>query len=613
VIQCLPRPTQFLFFTGKGGVGKTSSACATALQLARASKRVLIVSTDPASNLDAVLATGLLTTPTPITGVPNLFGLNIDPEKAARDYRERVVGPYRGVLPESAIASIEEQLSGACTVEVAAFDEFTGLMSGAETVAAFDHIIFDTAPTGHTLRLLQLPAAWSSFIETSERGASCLGPLSGLKNQQERYAAALSALRDPKRTTLVLVTRPESSALTEAERTRVELEKQGITNQFLLINGVFHASGRDDALAARLEAIGHAALEAMTPGLRALPSCEVPLQPHNLVGLEALALFFSPAAIHGPNDARANTASVLDGVTPLASLVDEVAAAGHGLVMFMGKGGVGKTTIAAAVAVELASRGLAVHLTTTDPAAHLEGTLAAKVPNLRVSRIDPLAETESYRERILARSRATLDEDGMALLEEDLRSPCTEEVAVYHAFSRVVFSSKREIVVMDTAPTGHTLLLLDAAGSYHRETMRQTGGGGLHVGTPLMRLQDPSETRVVIVTLAETTPVQEAAHLQEDLRRAAIEPYGWVINRSLAATNTTDPLLRARAAAELSEIRAVKERHAKRVFIVPWSADEPTGVDALRQLMTPERLGVLVRPTGGRWSSGETLRGRTSR
>lgn len=594
MIDYLTQPTPFLFFTGKGGVGKTSSACAAALQLARAGKRVLIVSTDPASNLDAVLGTELLATPTPIAGAPNLFGLNIDPEEAARVYRERVVGPYRGVLPDSAVASIEEQLSGACTVEVAAFDEFTGLMSEAKTLDAFDHIIFDTAPTGHTLRLLQLPAAWTSFIETNERGASCLGPLSGLKNQQERYAQALSALSDARRTTLVLVARPERSALAEAERTRVELEKQGVTNQFLLINGVFHASGRGDTLALRLEADGQAALDAMAPGLRALASYEVPLKPHNLVGLDALASFFSQAAFHGPTSVQERPRTVLADVAPLSALADDVAAAGHGLVMFMGKGGVGKTTMAAALAVELASRGLAVHLTTTDPAAHLEGTLPEQVPNLRVSRIDPVAETEAYRARIVERSRATLADDALALLEEDLRSPCTEEVAVFHAFSRVVFSSRREIVVMDTAPTGHTLLLLDAAGSYHREAMRQAGNSGLHLGTPLMRLQSASETRIVLVTLAETTPVQEAAQLQEDLRRAEIEPYGWVINRSLAATSTTDPLLRARAAAELGEMGAVVERHAKRVFVVPWSADEPTGSGALRRLMTPAS-GALAR------------------
>jgi arsenite-transporting ATPase len=407
-----------------------------------------------------------------------------------------------------------------------------------------------------------------------------------LKNQQERYAHALAALSDPARTTLVLVTRPERSALAEAERTRAELAKQGVSNQLLLVNGLFRAAGQDP-LAQRLEAIGQRALADMSPALRALPSVTIDLKPHNLVGLDALASFFAPASLQSGPAASAPAVSLND-LTPLSQLTDEIAAAGHGLIMFMGKGGVGKTTMAAAAAVDLALRGLPVHLTTTDPAAHLESALAEQVPNLRVSRIDPLAETEAYRERILERSRATLDDDALRLLEEDLRSPCTEEVAVFHAFSRVVFSSKREIVVMDTAPTGHTLLLLDATGSYHRDSMRQAASSGMHVGTPLMRLQDPAETRVVIVTLAETTPVQEAAHLQADLRRADIEPYAWVINRSLAATQTVDPVLRARATSEGREIERVKDTHASRVFIVPWSADEPTGPAALLKLVRPQ-------------------------
>lgn len=583
MLDQLPTITQFFFFTGKGGVGKTSSACAMALVLARQGKRVLIVSTDPASNLDAVLATELNGDPRPINGVENLWALNINPEEAAREYRERVVGPFRGVLPADSVASIEEQLSGACTVEVAAFDEFTGLMtrSGA---ADFDHIIFDTAPTGHTLRLLQLPAAWSSFIETNERGASCLGPLSGLKNQQARYAEAFDALGDGARTTLMLVTRPERSALNEAERTRRELEKQGIKNQFLIINGVFRATNRDDVVALKMEKLGQEALSRMPEALQALPSFEIPLKPYNVVGLDALSNFFEPTAAleMGQSDL-----GQIDAFNSMIALADEVEAEGHGLVMFMGKGGVGKTTMAAALAVELALRGHDVHLTTTDPAAHLEGTLQQEIEHLRVSRIDPLAETEAYRKKIIDRSKANLDAEGLALLEEDLRSPCTEEVAVFHAFSRVVMSAKREIVVMDTAPTGHTLLLLDATGSYHREMVRQTEGAGVHVATPLMRLRDPSFTKVVLVTLAETTPVQEAAHLQEDLRRAEITPYAWVVNRSLAATHTKDPLLMARAQAEVKEIQNIAANFAKVLYLVPWSAESPTGAAGLRALLHP--------------------------
>ncbi len=540
------------------------------------------MSTDPASNLDTVLGTKLQGTPTAVEGVDGLYGLNIDPEESARAYRERVVGPYRDVLPADSVAAIEEQLSGACTVEIAAFDEFTGLMSN-DSAVEFDRIIFDTAPTGHTLRLLQLPAAWTSFIETNERGASCLGPLSGLKNQQERYAEALAILGDGDRTTLVLVTRPELGALTEAERTRQELTKQGIENQFLVVNGVFRATNRDDKVALKMEAKSTSSLQAMSEGLRALPSFEVPLKAHNVVGLEALRSFFEDHS--GSAAEKENFSEVPREFPRLVHLADEVEEAGQGLVMFMGKGGVGKTTLAASLAVELASRGLPVHLTTTDPAAHLEGALQQEVENLRVSRIDPEAETEAYRQKVIERSRGDLDAEGLALLEEDLRSPCTEEVAVFHAFSRVVFSAKREIVIVDTAPTGHTLLLLDATGSYHREMVRQTDASKMNVATPLMRLQDPSHTRVIVVSLAETTPVQEAAHLQEDLRRAEIEPYAWVINRSLAATATTDPVLRARASEESAQIETVANDHAERLFVVPWFGDEAQGAESLRRLI----------------------------
>ena len=589
MINCLTDPTRFLFFTGKGGVGKTSTACATAIQLAEQGKKVLLVSTDPASNLDTVLGTALGGDPTPINHVEGLFGLNIDPEEAAQAYRERVVGPYRGVLPDESLASIEEQLSGACTVEIAAFDEFTGLMSSKSDAGEFDHLIFDTAPTGHTLRLLQLPAAWSSFIETNERGASCLGPISGLKNQQERYAEAMEVLSDGEQTTLVLVTRPEHGALKEAERTRAELKKQSVDNQFLVVNGVFRATDRDDQVAMQLEARSHAALDDISTGLAGLPSCEVPLKPYNVVGLDALRDFFkAPDEVETSDSTEAlelEAAVDVDALPRLVELADELEAAGHGLVMCMGKGGVGKTTIAAALAVELAGRGLPVHLTTTDPAAHIEEALQDEVDNLRVSRIDPEAETRAYTDRVIERSRDGLDEEGLALLKEDLRSPCTEEVAVFHAFSKVVFSAKREIVIMDTAPTGHTLLLLDSTGSYHREMLRQTQGAQVKVATPLMRLQDRDHTRILVVALAETTPVQEAAHLQEDLRRAEIEPYGWVINRSLAATPTKDPVLRARAREEAVQMKTVVDELARRVFVVPFAGEEPRGASALRDLI----------------------------
>jgi arsenite-transporting ATPase len=584
-MKLLDISTRYVFFTGKGGVGKTSNACAMAVGLADRGRRVLLVSTDPASNLDQVLGIPLGSHPLAVPGAPGLFALNIDPEDAARAYRERVIGPYRGTLPEDAVRSMEEQLSGACTVEVAAFDEFTELLAGNAESAEFAHIIFDTAPTGHTLRLLQLPASWTGFLETNERGASCLGPASGLKMQQERYAAAVKTLADPARTTTVIVSRPERPALLEADRTLTELAALGLRNHVLLLNGVFRATDPADPLARAFEARGELALAAMPPGLRELHSVEVTLRPRNIVGLEALRGLLEPLAPATPAATAPGPAG--SALPPLSDLIDESAAGGHGLVMVMGKGGVGKTTIAAAIAVELASRGLPVHLTTTDPAAHLAGALDGEVPSLKVSRIDPAAETEAYRRKVLARAGAGLDAAGIALLEEDLRSPCTEEVAVFHAFSKLVFGAQREIVVMDTAPTGHTLLLLDATGAYHREVMRSAASAPGTLHTPLSRLRDPAYTRILLVTLAETTPVTEAAQLQADLRRAEIEPFAWVINASLVAAGPTDPVLVERAAAEIEQIERVRSGLATRLAIVPWMAEELRGAEALRRLASP--------------------------
>ncbi len=605
--------TRFLFFTGKGGVGKTSHACATAVALADEGRTVLLVSTDPASNLSEVLGVTVGDEPVAVPGAEGLQALNIDPEAAAAAYRERTVGPVRDVLPEAAIRQMEEQLSGACTVEIAAFDEFAALLVDPERIGGFDHVIFDTAPTGHTHRLLQLPAAWCGFMEQNERGASCLGPVSGQEAQRERYEATLGALTDADQTTVVLVSRPEPSALEEAERTRRELGALGLDNQQLILNGIFRASDSSDPLARALEQRGEESMRAMPPRLAGLPRRDAPLEPHNLLGLEALRALATDASLfsdrprgvdRGPlaGDAaglRDDPAGLRDAATELrgdaaglpddaptlpslAGLVGEIAEAGHGLVMVMGKGGVGKTSVAAAVAVELADRGIPVHLSTTDPAAHLTGALGGEIAGLRVSRIDPQAEVRAYTESVLANAGKGLDEEGRALLEEDLRSPCTEEVAVFRAFSRLVNEARRGVVVLDTAPTGHTLLLLDTTGSYHREVLRTSTVDPTRVTTPLMRLQDPTHTRILMVTMPETTPVTEAARLQEDLRRAGIEPFGWVVNQSLAATGTTDRVLAARARAELPLIEQVRTELAQRLAVVPLLPYAPVGARGLR-------------------------------
>lgn len=581
-MQFLQHPPRYLFFTGKGGVGKTSIACACAVELADAGQKVLLVSTDPASNVGQVFGVTIGNRITPITTVPNLSALEIDPQGAAQAYRDRIVGPVRGILPDEVVKGIEEQLSGACTTEIAAFDEFTGLLTDSTLTAGFDHIIFDTAPTGHTIRLLQLPGAWSGFLEAGKGDASCLGPLAGLEKQRTQYKAAVQALADPKRTRLVLVARAQAATLREANRTHQELAAIGLSQQYLVINGVLAVDALlDDPLATAIHAREALALANMSPELKALPQDRLTLKPFNLVGLEALRHLLNDT----PVLASAESSPVLMPKAPnLSQLVDDIAADGRGLVMLMGKGGVGKTTLAAAVAVELAHRSLPVHLTTSDPAAHLAQTLDGTLDNLTVSRIDPHEVTERYREHVLSSKGANLDAEGRAMLQEDLRSPCTEEIAVFQAFSRIIREAGKKFVVMDTAPTGHTLLLLDATGAYHRDIVRQMGETGVHFTTPMMQLQDPKQTKVLIVTLAETTPVLEAANLQADLRRAGIEPWAWVINNSLAACAPASPLLQQRARNELREINAVANQHAQRYALVPLMKNEPVGVQRLLDL-----------------------------
>lgn len=588
-IGWLQQPTRHLFFTGKGGVGKTSLSTATALALADSGLCTLLVSTDAASNLDEMLGVPLRNTPTPVPGAPNLSVLNIDPDAAAEAYRQRVLNQMGAAATPDERATVREQLSGACTTEIASFDEFASLLAGG--AEGFDHVVFDTAPTGHTLRLLSLPQAWSGFLAGNDRGASCLGPHSGLKMQEARFQAALAALGDARQTTVVLVSRPDQGALAEAARTADELRGLGLHNQRLAINGVFHATRRDDAVACAIEALGSQALAQMAPVLLALPQDQVPLRAFDTVGLPALRALLGavdatqPAA---PPPATPGPAPAGSGLPGLGALADALAANGRGLIMVMGKGGVGKTTVAAALAVGLVQRGHTVHLSTTDPAAHLSSTLAGQVPGLRVDRIDPKVETQRYIDKIMAARSPNLDAQEQALLLEDLQSPCTEEVAVFHAFSRIVAEARSAFVVLDTAPTGHSLLLMDATGAYHRQMVREfEGHGAARVVTPLMRLQDAAYTKIILVTLPEVTPMSQAAALQDDLRRAQIEPFAWVLNKSVLAAGTQDPLLAARLAGERAQMARMAQGLARRQFVLPWLIRPPIGADELGRLVEP--------------------------
>ncbi|MGM9966098.1 MAG: arsenical pump-driving ATPase [Rummeliibacillus sp.] len=577
--------SKYVFFTGKGGVGKTSVASSLAYSVANDQKRVLLISTDPASNLQDIFNQPLTNEPSLIQGTTSLYALNLDPVQAANDYKEQVIAPYRGKLPDVAIQSMEEQMSGACTVEIAAFNQFSALLTDQKVQEEFDIIIFDTAPTGHTLRLLQLPMAWSGFLADNSSGASCLGPLAGLEGKKQMYKKAVDVLSNADLTTLILVTRPDTNPLKEAARASKELLDIGIENQQLIINGLLEVTNSEDPYASAFHKRQCSAMDNIPIELANLPNYTLPLVPYTITSLERMGAWFNNT---DANDFLSDTTNRDFSFNTLSihQLIDEIIENPKRVMFAMGKGGVGKTTVATLIALGLAEKGEHVHLTTTDPAAHIKWVLGDNKPStLTISNIDPNTVLTSYKKEVLQKASESMDEEGLAFVREDLESPCTEEIAVFRAFAEVIESHPDEIIVIDTAPTGHTLLLLDSTESYHKEISRTSGEVPIAIQHLLPTLRDKDKTSILITTLPEATPVYEAARLQNDIKRAGLNVSHWIVNQSFHHIKTEHPLLAQKAKHERKWLEKINTLSNNHTVLIPWSLKEPTGLDGLHTLL----------------------------
>ncbi|PDW00262.1 TRC40/GET3/ArsA family transport-energizing ATPase [Candidatus Chloroploca asiatica] len=603
--------TQFHFFSGKGGVGKTSMACTTAVHHADAGLRTLIVTTDPASNLSDVFEQAIGHAITPIHAAPNLFAMEIDADQATEEYKDRALAPIRAAFPPAMVAVMEEQMSGPCTAEVAAFDRFTDfIVAPHDAQGQFDVVIFDTAPTGHTLRLIELPVEWSRAIDAADQGSgqTCIGPSAAIQDAKHKYEHAVAAMRDPAATSFTFVLQPEATSLKETRRAMDELSKLGIASQHLIVNAIIPAEEAANPLFAARRTMQQGYLAQIARELP-LPTRQMPLLAGEITGMARLRavgrlLFYG--------DASALVAQVSDGATLPAFEADLAAILprllpdqGRRTIFFAGKGGVGKTVTSCLTAVWLAHQGLKTLLLTTDPAAHLGDVLGvpvgdtiapvAGVPGLFATKIDPKAAGEAYKTRILADAQARgRSPESIAVMQEELDSPCTEEIAAFDLFIEYAAQADWEVIVFDTAPTGHTLRMLELPmdwsqqidvkvfasvdGAQADEVAKARFGGVIDL------MRDPRQSTFAFVLYPEATPILEAARAVEELSSLGIAPGLIVANYVLTEAAATTPFGQARRAMQGRYLSELPSRFAAPVLPIPLLAQEVRGLEFLSDL-----------------------------
>ncbi len=594
--------SKYIFFSGKGGVGKTTMAVTTAVYRAMRGEKTLIISTDPASNLGDIFEKRIGHAITPI--MLNLSAMDIDPDAATEEYREKVIGPMRGIMPDDIMKVLEEQFRSACTVEIAAFDRFTDFLVNDE----FDLIVFDTAPTGHTIRLLELPVDWSKHIEESAKGSgqTCIGPVSSIQGAKEKYDRAIAAMRDTSRTEFNLVLKPEKTSLAETLRVHDEMSTLGIRNFFIIVNGIYPNDEIASSSYANLSAMQTRYLTAIEKALP-YPTINVSLQSGEIKGMQAIK-DFAGIVFDGKNgvvDGRINESIRYDNFADGAALDDILQKKYDSkMVIITGKGGVGKTVTACAVAASLAGDRRETLLVTTDPAAHIGYVLDEPVgdtiartkslPHLSTVRIDQKTAVKKYKEKIIADAvRSGHSADMLIALKEELESPCTEEMAVFEEFSRLTENGDYDYIVFDTAPTGHTLRLLELPYDYARQVELMvkikketdfTSDAKNKLETLVKKLKDPDQCAFLLVIYPEYTPIQEAKRTMDDLTLAGIHVQGIIANNVLEIDNSTPDFFRRRYGMQQHYLGIAENTFRLPIFKIRMFDDEIIGLPMLKEV-----------------------------